>query len=259
MSFTITLIMWIGHNSPRVNPPRQKSLWWQWFGGLFGLGVISINYYSVSRAGTTIAMAAAVLGQCLTGVILDCTGWLGIKKIKISTKKIVSLALSLFGIAIMLFWRQDGSSLNAMRYCGLGIVAGILTMIQMVYNSSFARKKGAFFSARQNVISGLFGIVLFMLLFKRSQSIEGLKSIIHIPFYTIVSGGVLACIVVVGTNIIIPKISGAASAVLLSSGQILIAVILDYLLSGIFVPSLLIGSLIMLLGIIIGEMPTRLS
>ena len=248
----LTLIMVIGRRNPTINPKREKSAWWQWFGGLFGLLVLSINYYSVSYAGTTIAMAASVLGQCLMGVVFDITGWMGMERQKISKRRIISLVISIVGILVMLFWPSTSMSTKVVLFGSLGIIAGILTMIQMVYNSSFSEKKGAFFSARQNVISGLAGITLFMFLVKPSASIEGLKALSSTPLYVILLGGMLACIVVVSTNTIIHKLPGAISSILLSSGQILMAVLLDALLFGIFTPSLLIGSIIMLIGIFIG-------
>ena len=54
-------------------------------------------------------------------------------------------------------------------YALIGIIAGVITMIQMVYNSSFASLKGPFFSARQNVVSGLVGILLFSFIFMREE------------------------------------------------------------------------------------------
>ena len=249
---TLSVIMIIGRKNQIINPRREKSAWWQWFGGLFGLGVLTINYYSVSRAGTTIAMATAVLGQCASGLVFDLTGWMGMQKQRISKKKIASLILSFLGISFMLLYPRENNSIEKMLYGALGILAGALTMIQMVYNSGFAKKKGAFFSARQNVISGLVGIILFMLIAKPEASLEGFKSVLQAPWYILVGGGMLACVVVVGSNMIIPKIPGAASAILLSSGQILMAIAIDYMLYGIFEPSLLIGSIIMLVAIIIG-------
>lgn len=246
---TLTIIMVIGRKNPTINPVREKSAWWQWFGGLFGLLILTINYYSVSYTGTTIAMAAAVLGQCLMGLVFDITGWMGMSKQKITRRKIVSLLVSLLGIGVMLFWQSSTLSLKVVLFGLLAILSGVLTMIQMVYNSGFSKKKGAFFSARQNVISGLIGIALFMFIFKGSESIEGLKALSSTPLYVILLGGMLACIVVVSTNTIIPKLPGAISSVLLSSGQILMAVALDAFLLGIFEPSLLVGAIIMLVGI----------
>lgn len=113
---TLTLIMLLGRNSTTINPQREKSAWWQWFGGFFGLGVISINYYSVSYAGTTIAMAAAVFGQCIMGVIFDLTGWMGMQKEKLSKRKLLSIAISLIGVLIMLFWPRDNTSLKVILF-----------------------------------------------------------------------------------------------------------------------------------------------
>ena len=68
-------------------------------------------------------------------------------------------------------------------------------------------------------------------------------------FPTMVMGGLLACIVVVNTNIVIPRIPAVYSALLLSSGQILAALAVDYVLYETFTPVLLYGTLITLVGI----------
>lgn len=249
----LTLIMTIGRKNTTINPKREKSVWWQWFGGLFGLAILSINYYSVSYAGATIAMATAVLGQCLAGAVMDATGWMGIKKQALSRKKILSLLISLVGILLMIFYPRKGTTAKSILFGLSGICAGILTMIQMVYNSNFAKKKGAFFSARQNVISGLFGIALFMIVFKRSASIEGFKALSSVPFLIIIMGGLLANFVVVGTNTIIHKIPAADSSILMSSGQIITAVLIDALVISNFDMPLLFGAILMVLGIVLGR------
>lgn len=248
----LTAIMLSFRGNAVVNPPREKANWYQWFGGLFGLVVISCNYLSVSHTGASIAMAAAVLGQCLMGTIYDITGFMHMERRALTKRKVASLLVSLFGIAIMLFWPSEESfSSSSLLYVALAILAGVVTMIQMVYNSSFAGKKGAFFSARQNVISGLIGITLFALLLDLSPSLEAIKRLDGYPFISIIMGGTLACVVVVATNIVIPKIPGSASSILLSAGQILTAVLLDYLFYDIAEPSLIVGSVIMVLGLAI--------
>ena len=64
-------------------------------------------------------------------------------------------------------------------------------------------------------------------------------------------GGLLACAVVVNTNIVIPKIPAVYSALLLSSGQILTALLIDYVLYDTFEAVLLYGSLVMIAGILL--------
>ena len=66
-------------------------------------------------------------------------------------------------------------------------------------------------------------------------------------------GGILACFVVVLSNTIIPKIAAADSSVLMSSGQVLMAALLDIVLYGTIQPALIIGSIIMVAGILISH------
>lgn len=245
----LTLIMIAFPSSKTVNPERKPAPWWQWFGGLFGLIVISINYFAVKEAGATIAMAAAVLGQCVMGLVYDITGFMGMDKRKVGGRNIISLLISLVGIAIMLLFAGSNGRSSSFIFALLSVLSGVITMIQMVYNSSFAKVKGPFFSARQNVISGLCGIVLFMLIFNLKPSIEAAKGLASYPIWKALMGGTLAVIVVVASNLIIPRIPGAASSILMSSGQILAAVLLDYIMYSISSPSLIAGAIIMIIGL----------
>ena len=63
----------------------------------------------------------------------------------------------------------------------------------------------------------------------------------------------LACFVVVASNTIIPEIPASDSSVLMSSGQVLAAAVLDAVLYRMIEPALIIGSVIMLLGILLSR------
>lgn len=242
---TLEAIMLLGRKSSLINPPEREVKWYRhYFGGLFGVAIISLNYISVSGAGATIAMAGAVFGQSLSGLIFDMTGLMGMQKEKITKRRIISLLICLIGIMIY-FFGGDGINL----YIFPSILAGILTMVQMVYNSSLANAKGPFYSARMNVISGLAGALLYAFIFFPETTISGFKAMRDASFPTMVMGGLLACIVVVNTNIVIPRIPAVYSALLLSSGQILAALAVDYVLYETFTPVLLYGTLITLVGI----------
>lgn len=153
-----TFILLAGRKSEIINPARKKSRWYMYFGGLFGICVMVCNFYSVLNVGSALAMAAAVFGQSLTGLVTDLFGLFSMPKRKQSTLKWISLALSFTGIFIMSL-SQSGSF--RLIYILMGVLAGIMTMLQMTYNSSFAKAKGAVFSARQNAISGLAGTIIY--------------------------------------------------------------------------------------------------
>lgn len=242
---TLEAIMLLGRKSSLINPPRREVKWYRhYFGGLFGVAIISLNYISVSGAGATIAMAGAVFGQSLSGLVFDMTGLMGMQKEKITKRRIISLLICLIGIMIYFF---GGEGINL--YIFPSILAGILTMVQMVYNSSLAKAKGPFYSARMNVLSGLAGAILYAFIFFPETTISGFRAMRDASFLTMVMGGLLACIVVVNTNIVIPRIPAVYSALLLSSGQILAALAVDYVLYETFTPVLLYGTLITLVGI----------
>ena len=245
---TLSAFILVFRKNGAVNPERKKAPWYLWFGGLFGLVVITCNYFSVRAAGATVSMAAAVFGQCLMGAVLDITGWMWMERRKIGIRRIASLMITALSIAVMICFSGEGISIS---HALIAVAAGIITMIQMAYNSRFASYKGAFFSARQNVISGLIGITLFASIALPGPTIEGLSRLPALPVLTIMGGGMLACAVVVSSNTIIPRLPGAVSSILMSAGQVLTAAILDWAIYSRLYPSLIIGSVMMLCGLLL--------
>ena len=241
-----TFILLAGRKNVLINPARQKSRWYMYFGGLFGICVMVCNFYSVLNVGSALAMAAAVFGQSITGLVTDLFGLFSMPKRKQSTLKWISLALSFIGIFIMSL-SQSGSF--KLVYILMGVLAGIMTMLQMTYNSSFAKAKGAVFSARQNALSGLAGTIIYAALLMPEETLHGFTLLPSASFLSIIAGGTLAIVVVVSTNLVIPRIPAVYSAILLSCGQILTSIVIDTFLYDLFSPSLLIGSLVMLAGI----------
>lgn len=241
-----TVILVAGRKSTLINPPRRPSRWYMYFGGLFGVVVMICNFYSVLGVGATMAMAAAVFGQSLMGLLMDLFGLFGMQKRKTGGKKWISVAVSFAGILMMVPASESPASL---AYILLGILAGIVTMIQLSYNSSFARAKGAVYSARQNALSGLLGTVIYSFLLMRDATCAGFARLPEVPLMTAALGGVLAIVVVCSTNLIIPKIPALYSSLLLSTGQILASIVLDAAMYDIFSPMLLAGAIVMLAGI----------
>lgn len=244
----LTIVLVAGRNNPRISPKRKSTKWYMWFGGFFGVGVITFNYYSVSNLGATLAMASAVFGQNATALLMDLTGFMGMTKQKISPVKWLALAVSFLGILIMCIF--SGGDFNII-YLLMGLAAGFLTMTQMSYNSTFANAKGAVFSARQNVISGLLGSVIYAAIFFPSATVEGFKAIPEVPFLLIIAGGTLACFVVISSNIVVTRIPAVYSSLLMTSGQILTSLLLDAMLYNRFDIYLLLGVICMMAGMFI--------
>ncbi len=225
---------------------RKKAPWYLWFGGTFGFIIINSNFITITNIGASLAMATAVFGQSLGSLLFDLTGFMGRKTYPISKRKTLTLTISFIGIAVMA--SQGGTF--ALPYVIIGILTGIITIIQMVYNSRFAAYKGVFYSARHNVISGFILAVIVYALTAAKPTLEALSQIDQVPLPLILGGGLLAVFVVSGSNYIIPKLPAIYSALLLSSSQIITSIIIDYYLLDLFSPRLLWGALIILAGML---------
>jgi transporter family-2 protein len=66
-------------------------------GGLCGLFIIAVAAWIFPRLGVGYAIALAMLGQLVAGLVIDHNGWFGIPKTPISTARIVGMALLLAG------------------------------------------------------------------------------------------------------------------------------------------------------------------
>ncbi|MFA5570020.1 MAG: DMT family transporter [Sphaerochaetaceae bacterium] len=228
---------------------RRESIAWYWyFGGVYGFFIIHANFITVTHIGAAFSMATAVFGQTIGSLLFDLTGFMGMKKHPITKNKAVTLVISLIGIIIMSL--QGGSF--SIPYILIGIGSGALTMIQMVYNSRFAEKKGILFSARHTVITGLlFALVAYSVMgFK--ATVGPISVIRDIPILLVVTGGILSIVIVSGANYVVSKVPALYYALLLSSTQILVSVFLDYYFFDLFSITLLIGALVILVGMGIG-------
>jgi len=189
-------------------------------------------------------MATAVFGQSLGSLIFDLTGFMGMPRYRISRHKAVTLGICFTGIIIMAL---DGGAFT-IPYLLLGILTGVITMVQMVYNSRFGAYKGVLFSARNNVVSGLLFALVVYTFTAFQQTYEGFLTIPTIPLPLVLGGGLLAVVVVTTTNWVIPKIPALYSALLLSSAQIITSIVIDYIIYRKFTMFLLLGAIVIVIG-----------
>ncbi|MCK9600548.1 MAG: DMT family transporter [Sphaerochaeta sp.] len=241
----LSLILLVGRSKPAIRGPGLKAPWYLYFNGLFGLAILNLNYYTVINAGASLAMASTVFGQSICSLVFDLTGWMGMQKRSLNKTKAVSLLVSLAGILAM---ATSGDGTFALLSILLGILAGSLTMIQMVLNSTLAIYKGPIRASHQNFIGGLAAGLVFYFLLQGEQTLAGLAATPGLPFLLVFSGGTLAVFVVVSTSYVIVKIPAVYSALLLSSAQILMSLAIDTIFFDSFSLPLLLGSLLMLLG-----------
>ncbi len=242
----LSAILLLGRKRPAIRGPGRAAPWYLYFNGLFGLAILNINYVTIISIGASLAMASAVFGQAARSLFFDLIGWLGIKKRTLNPTMVVSVAICALGIGIMAQSGEGGSF--KVGYILLSALAGVLTMTQMILNSTFATYKGPIRAAQQNFIGGLVAGLLLYLLLQTDATIEAVLKTPTLPPLLLASGGLLAVFVVVATSYVVVKIPAVYSALLLSAFQVLMSLAIDTFFFDAFALPLLLGSLLMLVG-----------
>ncbi|WP_195244517.1 DMT family transporter [Clostridium celatum] len=130
----------------------------------------------------------------------------------------------------------------------LAVLGGVLTTLSMVVSSTLGKKIGLIQSTIIHYIGGLIGGV-FILIGLGSKIAPSIVEMSNMPFY-IFLGGVIGVMVVYTSNIVIPKIPVVYSTLLMFSGQMLCAIIIDAIVMKDFSILKLIGAIIVVLGIL---------
>ncbi len=245
----LSTLLLVGRKNKAILPEQKSPKWYWYFGGAMGIIIVTINYLTVVNIGATLAMAGAVFGQSLMGLIIDITGAFHLPKRKTSKAKILSILICYLGIFIMSAFSGDKINFG---YLLLAVLAGVVTMIQMANNSYLSSYRGPFVSALINVITGCITILIIIGIKNPGETFSMIKLVPQIPFLLFVGGSILGVVVVLSTNVIIPKIPAVYSALLLSSGQILTSLVFDAVLYSRFSLSLLLGVIIMISGLLYG-------
>lgn len=75
--------------------------WWELTGGFLGALFVTLTIIIVPRIGTASAMAAAIAGQLIAGLLLDQYGIFGFRTIALDGKRAFGVALLLIGAGLV--------------------------------------------------------------------------------------------------------------------------------------------------------------
>lgn len=132
-------------------------------------------------------------------------------------------------------------------YIIISLLAGGCTIISMTLNSQLAQRVGLLQSSLINFIAGLIPTVLF-LIFTRSNLISAFSNL-RVNRMWICLGGAIGILVVITSNIVIPKIPVIYSTLLIFIGQLFIGTIIDYFMGMPISKEKLIGGVLILVGL----------
>ena len=79
-----------------------RTHWWVWLGGgLLGAFAVTIGLIGIPKVSAGIVIAATVLGQLLSAVIIDHFGWFGVPRVPLNPWRVAG-ALGLFACVLMM-------------------------------------------------------------------------------------------------------------------------------------------------------------
>lgn len=206
--------------------PRSRSPWWFYLGGVIGVYTAVANNFAFGRITMTSIVALGLLGQTLTSLLIDATGWLGMTRRPFRRSTLVGLVFCFAGIAVML----DHSVLEAVLAVWLSIGTGISIVVSRTINARLAERIGPLPGSFVNHLTGLpVSLVLVLLTAGKLPPVTYPTG----PDSWVYLGGVLGVGAVMLFNILVPKISQFHLTVLSFVGQVFTGILID-LISGDF-------------------------
>lgn len=212
--------------------------------GVIGVVLIFSNNICFNNIGASLSISLIILGQTLTGQIIDVTGFLGMEKHPFHKKKLFGWILVIAGALVM-----TGGSSGSVIYLLLALASGALVMLSTVINAQLARRVGLLRGTSINYAAGLIAVLVLLLIMGSRPSNFAVLPSIH-PLL-IFGGGALGVIIVSGLSTVIPRIPAVYSTILIFIGQVGAGLVLDYYILDSFAWLQAIGAVIIALGLLV--------
>lgn len=222
----------------------EKIPFYLYTGGVLGVVIVFSNNICFEALGASLMIASCMAGQTIGAMVIDTTGFLGVKKYPLDLRKIIGIIIMFIGIAVMV----DQWKLNIL-YTLISIATGGFIVLNMIINALLGSKIGSPKGIRVNYVSG-FITLLFIFPFIGLDYNKPFSEIASISPIYLFGGGILGVLIITCLNIVMPKIPTVYSAMLIFFGQVVAGLVIDYFKYDIFSLKKLSGAVIVLTGIL---------
>ncbi len=98
---TLTAGAYLLASRAAIPPLNGQTQFWQWCGGAMGAFFVGVSVWLVPRLGASAMIALILLGQILSGLLLDQFGLLGYSVRPISWQRLLGLVVMGFGVFLV--------------------------------------------------------------------------------------------------------------------------------------------------------------
>ncbi|MCL2571424.1 MAG: DMT family transporter [Defluviitaleaceae bacterium] len=214
--------------------------WYVYLGGAIGVMTTIANNLSFGRISVSAILALGLLGQTVTGMVIDQRGLLGMPRHPFTKDKIWGLLLIIAGIGSMIYEFEVLAVV-------VSFIAGFCIIMSRTLNAKLSDLTSVRVSTFYNYFIGLIVSVLVFLLLGRGEVIFG--EITFSPTWYIYFGGVLGVVVVLMSNIVVVKISAFYLTLLIFVGQVFSGVLVDAIISQAISTRNVIGGVLVAVGL----------
>jgi len=232
----------------RENPFANRYSWFLYLGGAIGVMTTVSNNIAFGRISVSALLALGLLGQSVTGLIIDQYGLFEMPKHPFTKHKLIGLILIIGGIVSMIVDFE-------LVAVAVSFVAGVCIVMSRTFNAKLSDLTSVRVSSFYNYIVGLIVSIFVFLLLGRNEIIWA--EFAFSPRWYIYLGGALGLSVVWILNIVVVKISAFYLTLLLFIGQVFSGVLIDVFLSGEISSRNLIGGVLVAVGLSINLLLDR--
>ena len=215
--------------------------WYLYLGGAVGLSTTVFNNLSFGRISISALVALGLLGQSVSGLVIDQYGLLGMKKHPFSKRKIIGLVLIALGIAYMI------NSLEVLAVV-LSFAAGVSIVVSRTLNAKLSTMTNMRIATFCNYIVGLAVAVIVLFILGRGE-MAAFNFAPNISTWWIYFGGVLGVCIVLISNVTVVKISAFYLTLLVFIGKIFAGILIDVVLAGYLSSRNLVGGVLVAFGL----------
>ncbi len=138
-------------------------------------------------------------------------------------------------------------------YVIIGVLGGASNILSRFVNAELTSRIGAYRSTRMNYITGL-SLSLLLLLIMR-PALPAFTAPSNVSDVAMYFGGALGVAVVLIANLIAMRMSALVMTILVFISQMITGMVLDFFITGAFIPQQLVGALLLLIGLLLYQRP----
>ena len=239
-----------------VHAIRAREIpWWHAAGGIGGGLFVLSQGLVVGLLGIALFTVATVAGQTISGMVIDARGIGKIPPKAITVTRIIGAALALVSVVIAVLPDINGQAHVWIIVFPFGV--GLLLGLQQALNGQIKTLAGSATSA--TFFNFVFGTALLAVFAAISLGVSGAPR--EFPSNPVLYlGGTLGVLFIAGYAVVIPLIGVLLQSLAAVSGQLLMALLLDYVAPtsdvGVAVATI-VGTLLTLVAVLIAAVPSR--